>query len=295
MIKRPMLAGTAKDLGKIKFPVLASPKLDGFRCLKIDGEALSRSFKPIANKYTREYIEKNLPDNIDGELMIEGQTFNELSSSLRKYDGEPNFVFHAFDWIDSTKNFEARQEELSDIVKGCGENRLKLVEHIWLNSLDELTAYEEKCLAEGYEGVMVRDPEGGYKEGRSTEKQGWLLKVKRFKDSEAEVLGFEEQMHNTNEKITNELGLSSRATNQENMVATGLLGKFLVRDIHSGVEFKIGTGLGLTQKMRKDIWENQDKYRGELVKYKFQPEGTKDRPRLPVWLGFRAKEDMVKI
>lgn len=68
-----------------------------------------------------------------------------------------------------------------------------------IGSAAELAAYKEKCLSEGYEGVMVRDPAGPYKCGRSTEREGWLLKIKRFEDAEAEVLETYEGMSNYNE------------------------------------------------------------------------------------------------
>jgi len=99
-------------------------------------------------------------------------------------------------------------------------------------------------------------------------------------------------MHNKNEKKTNELGLSKRSSSKENKVPAGTLGKFLVKDITTGVEFKVGTGDGLTLELRQEVWDNQEKYMGELIKYKFQKHGTKDKPRSPVWLGFRPTEDM---
>lgn len=292
MIKRPMLSGKTTDLESIKYPVLASPKLDGFRCLKINGKALTRSFKPVANTYVREYIESRMPDNIDGELMIPNANFNEISSAFRKFDGEPDFILYVFDFIDKDKVFQERFENLKQVVEQYPNTRMVVVPHVLINNAEELLAFEIKCLEDGYEGVMVRDPKGPYKEGRCTDKQGWLLKIKRFEDSEAVVLGFEEQMTNTNELVKNELGLSSRATKKENMVPANTLGKFLVRDLKTGVEFELGTGLGLTQELRKDIWNSRESYLGQIVKYKFQPVGVKERPRCPVWLGFRAPEDM---
>ena len=47
-ITKPMLAGKCERPDALNFPVLATPKLDGIRCLKIGGRALTRSFKPIS-------------------------------------------------------------------------------------------------------------------------------------------------------------------------------------------------------------------------------------------------------
>ena len=69
----------------------------------------------------------------------------------------------------------------------------------------QLAAYEEECLAEGYEGVMIRTPDSPYKCGRSTEREGWLLKIKRFEDAEAVVLDTYEGMSNQNEAAAGRL------------------------------------------------------------------------------------------
>jgi len=143
--------------------------------------------------------------------------------------------------------------------------------------------------------VMIRDPQGPYKNGRSTEREGWLLKLKRFVDSEARVTGFVEQLHNANEATINELGSTARSSAKAGLVPAGTLGKFLAVDVNGrfpGLELKIGTGKGLTLALRNEIWNNQAKYMGKLVKYRFQEIGVKDAPRIPVWLGFRDPDDM---
>lgn len=302
MITRPMLADTLEDIKGLKFPVLVSPKLDGFRCIKVGGKALSRSFKPIANNFVRSMIEKYLCDGVDGELMLKDEkaTFADISSALRKYEGSPNFVFNAFDLVegDLSKPFPERLDALERYVSGLNDclgdagSIIKVVEHTLIENLDELLEYEAEVLAMGYEGVMIRSVTGPYKCGRSTVKEGYLLKLKRFVDAEAEVIGLVEQMKNNNAKEVSEIGLTKRATKKENLVPANTLGAFQVRDIKTGVEFEIGTGDGLTQELRKEIWDNQSKYIGEIIKYKSQPTGVKEKPRFPVWLGFRAPEDM---
>ena len=47
-----------------------------------------------------------------------------------------------------------------------------------------------KNLNAGYEGLMLRDPNGIYKFGRSSVKENILLKVKEFMDDEAEIIAF---------------------------------------------------------------------------------------------------------
>ena len=51
---------------------------------------------------------------------------------------------------------------------------------------------------------MLRDPSSLYKQGRHTLKSQALMKLKKFYDDEAKVIGFEEKMHNNNEQEKDE-------------------------------------------------------------------------------------------
>jgi DNA ligase-1 len=297
IIKKPMLAGKITDSNKIKFPVLATPKLDGIRCLTDGTTALSRTFKEIPNQHIQKVM-KGLLANLDGELMVAG-SFNDVQSAVMSEDGEPNFIYYVFDYVLPNTNtqlntpYYLRMEDLKklELPTFCVK-----VLPVLVNNMDELITYEEKCLIEGFEGVMIRSPDGPYKCGRSSEKQGYLLKVKRFEDSEAKITGFVEQLTNENEAEEDELGHTKRSTCQKNMIPNGHLGKFIATEIGDtpwkGKDLKIGGAKGMTKEMRKEIWENQDKYLGKIVKYTFQPHGVKDLPRLPIWIGFRDESDM---
>lgn len=293
-IKKPMLAETCEDLASLKFPVLATPKLDGIRCLVIGGKALSRKFKEIPNRYIQKLVSQ-LPEGLDGELMLrwrmdEGYpTFQKVTSAVMSEDGEPEFVYNVFDYVKNglAYPYSARMNDLRALVLP------EFVEKILpesIGNLQQLEAYEAAALANGYEGVMVRSYESPYKCGRSTVREGYLLKIKRFKDSEATIIGFTPRMHNTNEATVDELGHTKRSSAKVGLVATAYLGTLKVVDVKSGVEFEIGTGFD--DAMRKNIWENKMEYLGRTVKYKSQEIGTKDKPRFPVFLGFRDERDM---
>ncbi len=146
-----------------------------------------------------------------------------------------------------------------------------------------LDAYEAEMVALGHEGIMLADPSGLYKFGRATTKGGELLKVKRFIDSEALIIGMEEEMFNGNEAQTNELGRTKRSTAKDGLVGKGTMGALQVRDVATGVEFNIGCGFTADERVR--FWK--DDYVGLTVKYKSFPIGTKDKPRHPVYLGMR--------
>lgn len=287
---RPMLAVEA-DLTKIIYPVLVSPKLDGIRCLIIDGKPRTRNGKEIPNRYINEYLSgKAWLEGFDGELVLSDSSkpFNAVSSAIMSRDGEPDFIYKVFDKI-STYPFGERYSRLDDIVEAknqSGEDRVYIVPHYYCGSGDELLKYETLFLASGFEGVMIRDPSGPYKHGRSTQNEGYLLKLKRFADAEARVIGFVERMHNANEATVNALGYTERSNHKANKMHTNMLGALICDSKDWSSPFEIGTGF--TDDLRMMIWDNQDHYRDALVTYKYQPCGTVDRPRFPVFKGFRS-------
>jgi DNA ligase-1 len=138
---------------------------------------------------------------------------------------------------------------------------------------------------------MIRSYDDPYKYNRCTEREGWLLKVKEFRDSEAIIEGFVEMQHNHNEATVDELGLAKRSTHQANKKAAGTLGVMIGRDIHSGQIVTIGPG-----KMKADeklhVWSNQGLYLGKISKYRYAPYGVKELPRFPRHIVWRDPLDM---
>jgi DNA ligase-1 len=292
-----MLAATLKDISKLRFPVLASQKFDGLRATVQNGVLLSRSLKPLPNKFVQERY-KHVPNGIDGELILGNvfapdafrKTTSLVMSDMKNLDwfkGE-ELVYHVFDKF-GEQGFSDRMIKAATDTSRLGS----IAKWVWqspIRTLEELDVYEAGLLSKGAEGVMLRSYSGPYKQGRSTELEGYLLKVKRFEDSEASVTGFYEEMENTNEKQVNELGRTKRSTEKAGMVPKGTLGGLEVRDLKTGVDFCIGSGFNADQK--KELWQAQECLVGRIAKYKYFPTGGKDKPRHPIFLGWRSKEDM---
>lgn len=287
---KPLLAAAIEDTATLKFPMLASPKLDGIRCIVMDGVGYSRSLKPIPNVCVQALFSSGDYDGLDGELIVGDPTspscYRDTNSGVMSRDGAPEFRFYVFDRIDMPDcGFEDRFDQ------GLGDLdllRLEVVPHAKVHDENDLLAFETECLERGYEGVMLRSLNGPYKNGRSTLKEGTLLKLKRFADAEFEVVGFEERMHNGNEATVNALGHIERSSHKENKVGRGDLGALVCR--YEGGTFNVGTGF--TDADRAEIWANRDSYLGKMAKVKSFLIGVKEAPRFPVWLGFRAVEDM---
>lgn len=294
---KPMLAAEA-DLDKLRFPLIASPKLDGVRALVKDGVVLSRSLKPIPNKHVQKLFGRPELEGLDGELIVgsptDPQCFQNTSGAVRRESGEPDVTFFVFDsFLLPDKPYTARRGDVKRAYYSIRLPRVVLL-HSW-SVPDSLTLdmIEEEYLEDGYEGTILRDPSSPYKFGRSTAKEGYLLKLKRFKDSEARILAVEELMHNGNEAKTNELGRTERSSHKANLVPAGTMGKLHVEDIHTGQRFYIGTGF--TQAQRDEFWMwwgGCGECGPRIVKYKFFPVGVKELPRHPVYLGLRDEFDM---
>lgn len=290
---RPMLAVSAKveDYKKINFPVYVSPKLDGIRAIVIDGVVYSRSLKPFPSKQIQELFGKPKYNGFDGELIVGSPTAEDAynkTMAVMRHEIEPEIAdqinFHVFDIIK-----ELSYKERLDILNTLEiPSRIILVPHKLINNLDDLYAYEEEQLAKGFEGVMIRSPEGDYKQGRSTLKQQWLIKMKRFSDSEAEIIGITPLMKSVEGFKIDELGYRKTSSKKGDKEVQQTMGAITVRDLKTGVEFEIGSGF--TAEQRLDFWAN--KYIGEIVKYSYFEVGAKDKPRFPTYLGFRSKDDM---
>lgn len=289
LITRPMLA-VDYDPSKLKFPVIASPKLDGFRCIKEGGKVLTRSFKLHPNDYVRELVGQ-LPDGLDGELIIKGGNFRDCQSDLKCSWTRPEFEYCVFDYVAESlsKPFADRLVDLHNLQL---PNWCRVLKQRSVISLEDLDVYEAEELAKGHEGIILREMESPYKCNRSTLNEGYMLKVKRFVDAEAEIIGFFEQEENSNEAVRNELGLTLRSSHQSGRSGKGTLGGLQVRDLISSQEFKIGTGLGWTKDWRLEVYNNQDKYRGRVITYKHLPHGNYDSPRNASMKGFREEWDM---
>lgn len=296
---KPMLAGKAPaDLSKLTYPVLASPKLDGIRCHIHEGEAKSRSMKLIPNVSVRAALE-GLPNGIDGELMVAGDFSACTSAFMSKSKIVTDFIFFAFDWIQPGdeewlgRAFESRLSMLAQWSEANGHNNLRVVEHVRIENANDLGVYEAQCLAQGFEGVMVRDPAGSYKFGRSTTREGGLLKIKQFHDEEMTVTGFEELMHNDNVAEKDAFGRTKRSTSKEGKRPAGVMG-VMVGETEDGAIVELGTGF--TAEERAVMWNMRAQLIGKLVKFKHlpapggRPAGT--RPRHPVYLGFRDVADL---
>lgn len=284
IIIKPLLAAKLERLEDIFYPVLATPKIDGIRCIIRGGTALSRTLKPIPNVYIRNLLSK-LPEGFDGEIVCP-DGFQATTSAVMSADGAPPFCYRVFDWA-ANQPYWVRTSNLHlwSAAHKCGYVDILMPDRI-VNEKAFL-AYEDMVLKDGYEGVCFRSPFGSYKFGRSTLNEHHLVKFKRFSTSEARITGLVELLHNENEAHTNALGLTERSSHASAQTPGDTLGSMEVIDCKTSVAFSIGSGFTASQ--RDLLWQHRAWLVGKTITYKYQPTGVKEKPRFPVFLGLRPE------
>ena len=286
---KPMLSASLDGipLDSLRYPLLASPKLDGVRCIVWEGVAYSRNAKMIRNRFVQRWAENK--HNLDGELIVgdpaDPHCLNNTQSGVMSYQGEPDFNFFLFDCIQGEwgQGFRDRLDAVQGEMKN--EDRIELVPHYQVVDQDTLVWHEESFLNEGYEGIMLRDPLGPYKHGRSTIREGYLMKLKRFQDGEAIVTALEEGSVNQNELQRDELGRAKRTKHQENLSPSGMVGTILARDSVWG-NLRVAPGT-MTHTERKFYLENPAFIVGKTIHWRSFGYGVKDKPRFPRYYGIR--------
>lgn len=198
----PMLADKY-DRSKIKgFPVCVQAKLDGVRAIIswTDGIVTIRSRKnncyPHLMHLRKPLLQLflSLPEGtvLDGELYNHDMTFEELTSAVKTEKKVPernkDIKFFMFDAMfkDHDMPYLLRHKRLEEALSLVEIENVSLLPMYVVNTCEEIDMYLQSFLEEGYEGLMIRYPEGpnsSYRNGRTKN----LLKYKEFIDEEGIV------------------------------------------------------------------------------------------------------------
>lgn len=303
-LKVMLAASEIPPADSLKFPLMASPKIDGVRCAMIDDMAYSRKMLPFENPYLAEWAKthRNQLHGLDGELTVgppmkiseEDDVFNRSSGPLGRKHGEPDFTYHVFERWDCEGHWGAwaRYQSLMRQYEHelCRIPRVVVVQQKLVESLSDLHAEMQAALDLGYEGLILKHPAGVYKNGRSTLNEGILMKWKEFGDSEAQVIGWKQGTTNQNELQKDELGHAKRSTAKAGKVPVDTLGSWLVRDIYSGMEFSCPPA-GTAEEV-KQMWLDREQHLHKVLTYKFQKVGTLRKPRFPGMVRWRPLSDI---
>ena len=303
---------------KIKFPCIVQPKVDGVHAINRNGVVLARTLKEFGNTHIQTLFGDKRLHGFCGELIVgDNQAADDLcrntTSAVNSFDGTPDYTWVLFDYCPNDQVAEMRYNVrmLTGLVTAEKHGvdfrnlKVKVIHSKTVKNMEELLEFEQKMLEQGYEGIIIRDPNEPYKYSRCGKTHMGCWRVKRMIEEEIIVEKIVEGSQNNNEAVTNELGRSERSTHAENMTPNAMVGAMvgtLVKDVYDpvtgdlllakGLEIKVSAGK-MTEDERKFYFANPSKLIGQQVKFKMFPKGVKDKPRFPVFVAIRPKEDVV--
>ena len=302
---KPMRSCAPTESYPVQFPCYGSYKIDGIRIVKHEGKALTKSLKPVPNKTIARWVEHNLPDGVDGEIISgppnQADVYTKTFTAAMTIEGAYEFSIYLFDLHNMPKAYATERynalkslvSNLSDSVKAVA----KVVDKRVLNTQAEFDAMYNEALALGYEGLVTQSLDGLYKHGKCTPKENIQLKHKPEEDADFRLVGIYEAMHNGNDAFTNEVGETSRSTHQEGLTGLGMVGGFEAVDVETGIPFKVAPGK-LSHADRIAIWQDwlkePGKWVGKLGKYRCMGYGTmtNGRPRHGRFYAWRHESDL---
>lgn len=247
------------EISKCRFPCHISPKLDGLRSVYKNGEFYSRQghiFVGLSSlKLEMEDLMRQLamPCQFDGELMVDGEHFNEISGQIRAFTEADNAHYYIFDIHSVNANQTSRLAFLDMLAMRFRYPHITFVPHTTVMSLDEVSTKYAEYLAEGYEGAIVKQESGMYQDSRTWD---WM-KLKNTMTEDCRVTSLFE------------------GTGKYVGMAGGIVVDF------NGVSVRVGSGLSDSQRMY--WWNDPDEIIGRTAEIAFQevtPDKSMRHPRL---------------
>lgn len=315
---KPMLAEDWDEAHARKYfasggTFLAQPKLDGVRGVNLTGMLTGRSKKPLGNVFTARFFSHSALVGFDGELVQGSETDSaacrNTTSAVSSHAGEPHVTWNIFDIMQPSLTYTERwnlaNKRLYQLAENSATNhiaqRMKLVPTFEVRSMQALEDLDAQWLGMGYEGTIIRRSDGLYKYGRSTVREGLLLRIKRFIEEDAIVESLEEGNTNNNEAEINALGYTERSSHAENMAPNGMVGNLrcrLLKDVfyygellfRAGAKVTVGAGT-MPHDLRRLYLKCPHLIVGETIKFKTFPKGVKDKPRFATYQAHRIKAD----
>ncbi len=214
---RPMLAnsfqkhlyekGNNTRSFKLTFPLSVQRKFDGIRCVvsKNQNNKISMNsrkgveifnFNDIKEEIELLYSNESCNNNIifDGELYTKALNFETISGIVRQVDCTNEDIkhveYHIYDVFDSNNpswSFQDRTDFIKNISGDLFFNKIKIVETIIAENMEQVDDYHRQFIDEGFEGIMLRQTNGLYEENKRSK---FLQKLKLFMEEEFEIINF---------------------------------------------------------------------------------------------------------
>lgn len=130
---------------------------------------------------------------LDGELYQHGKPLAYLSGLARKEtleEAHKGLCYHCYDIVDENSTFKDRVKRLNEFKANCpADSKLIIIEQRLVKGLDQIMEMHNEAVANGYEGLVIKDPDKEYKCGARDNR---ALKIKEFQDAEFKIVGLVE-------------------------------------------------------------------------------------------------------
>lgn len=276
-LKLPMRVSTYQDnLNKITFPCTVSPKLNGVnaeaRLVRGSDEIilLSRGGEEyILPEHWRDELldmfEELGVDSLNGEVYKHGEWLQDITGAMKKHRLlTDELEFHVFDLPTHGSSWEERLSKLDDLkLKLYSTGRINTQQTVFpvtnsvAHSHEEIEEYHAECVAEGYEGIIIRNMDGLYQ-------------------------------YNTR---SNDVFKTKVALSEEFLVTGYSVDKYkhpVFTCEAKGGSFKVKPKG--TDGQRKAILEEADNWIGEFMTVEFESYSKAGKPTKPVGIGLREGE-----
>lgn len=179
------------EFRKCQFPCYTSPKLDGLRAVYKNGKFYSRQGH-IFRGLSKLEDEMNLLGKqlgietlyLDGELMVDGEHFNEISGSIRSFNETDNAHYYIFDTPSSAPLYD-RIAFINYIAIENPFTSISVVPHYTVTTIEQILDYDARFRDEGFEGSIVKQEAAPYKNARTWD---WM-KIKSILTEDCKVIG----------------------------------------------------------------------------------------------------------
>ena len=334
---KPMLAPNEQVPGKTVeeqannfpiFPLMASNKYDGIRCLFTGGQMLTRSLKGVPSTYLRKKFIDIAEYTGQYNLILDGEMYNpaipfqliqscvmtqdhttkeaekkwailceELGVSVTREDALAGMKFYIFDAV-KDEQYQTPFVDRAQLAKASAMifNNVVVVENLLVRTPEDIVKQFNSALDAGFEGLILRTPDSYYKRNRGTLNEKLIFKLKPYVTFDAKIIGVVEGtvVRSGAEKKINELGNSVTSKKKADRLPGGYACDFVVNHKNSDAdtetkELRVSIAMKMPEKI--EVWKNKDQYIGRWIEYKGLLIGAKDLPRHPVFLRFRDDKE----
>ncbi len=236
-----------------------SEKYDGIRAIWTGKKLLTRNGNPID---APGWFTESLPDfPMDGEIWAGYGHFNQIQSLIHRQEQDESVwrsvQYRVFDRPVRELTFEQRYLSLLEWFETHSPpEHIQLVRHYLVRDKAGLNRKLQEVLGKGGEGLVLRDPERRYVDGRD---EG-MLKLKPYQDDEAVIIGYREGKGKY----------------------SGMVGALIVKDKNNKI-FAIGSGLD-------DLLRSHPPKIGERITFRYQGLTNSGIPRFARFMRVRLGE-----